>query len=289
MKYRLQHAEMIILQTSDTEIDFQSGTDTPHTESNRDTFEGTSTSQAQSDSSSGFGSEVCDGTQTSRTNGIGSESNEFLLTADDNSVPTNGFASGSTEAALECLLFVSGEPIAIVDLARALGMDEISVESALRSLQVTLKERGSGLQALRIAGGWQLATRHEHAGAIGRMLTRGSSKLSRAAMETLAIVAYRQPITAPEIEAVRGVNVSGVLKTLLERRLVMEAGRKPTLGRPMQYTTTNDFLHYFALADLTQLPPLESDLTPPAAVTAAEVADGIVSDDLPSEVPEASE
>ncbi len=277
----MQDSEIIILQTSDTEIDFQSGVDTLHTESNKDTFEGTSPSHTRSDSSSDFGSDPRDRVQVDPTDGMGENTNEPLQ-ADD-------FTPGNTEAALECLLFVSGEPVAIADLARALGLDELSVESALRGLQVTLKERGSGLQVLRIAGGWQLATRPEHAGAIGRMLTRGSSKLSRAAMETLAIVAYRQPITAPEIEAVRGVNVTGVLKTLLERRLVMEAGRKMSLGRPMQYTTTNDFLHYFALADLTQLPPLESDLAPPAAVTTEEVADGVVPDQLSSEVVEVSE
>ncbi len=106
------------------------------------------------------------------------------------------------------------------------------------------------------------------------MLTRGSSKLSRAAMETLAIIAYRQPVTAPEIEAVRGVSVDGVLKTLLERRLITEAGKKATLGRPNLYITTPDFLHYFGLVDLAQLPPLEADLPAPAPVPAEVVADG---------------
>src|SRR5579871_3837276 len=178
------------------------------------------------------------------------------------------------EAALECLLFVAGEPVSLEDLVHALAMEEASVEAALRSLQVSLTERGSGLQLLRIAGGWQLATRPEHAEAIGRMLTRGVSKLSRAAMETLAIIAYRQPITTPEIEAVRGVSVGGVLKTLLERRLIAEAGRKETLGRPMLYVTTPDFLHYFAIADLSQLPPLEADMPAPAPVPADMVTHG---------------
>jgi segregation and condensation protein B len=178
------------------------------------------------------------------------------------------------EATLECLLFISGEPVPLPDLARALGQDEIATEGALRSLQVSLTERGSGLQLLRIAGGWQLATRPEYAEAVGRLLTRGSSKLSRAALETLAIIAYRQPITAPEIEAVRGVSVGGVLKTLLERHLILEAGRKPTIGRPMLYVTTSDFLHYFGIADLSQLPPLEADQPPPFPVLAEVVADG---------------
>jgi segregation and condensation protein B len=182
------------------------------------------------------------------------------------------FTVSNIEAALECLLFVSGEPIPLSELARALNRDAIEVESALRSLQVTLKERGSGLQLLRIAGGWQLATRPEHAEVVGRLLSRGSNKLSRAAMETLAIIAYRQPITAPEIEAVRGVSVGGVLKTLLERRLIQEAGKKAALGRPTLYTTTSDFLHYFGLTELSQLPPMEAEA--PLPVPADAVVDG---------------
>jgi segregation and condensation protein B len=174
----------------------------------------------------------------------------------------------STEAALECLLFVAGEPIPLEELARALALDTIATEEALRSLQIGLKERESGLQLLSIAGGWQLSTRPEYAETVGRMLVRGSSKLSRAGMETLAIIAYRQPITAPEIEAVRGVSVSGVLKTLLERRLIAEMGKKAVPGRPTLYATTPDFLHYFGISDLSQLPPLEADQPAPAPVPA---------------------
>ena len=188
----------------------------------------------------------------------------------NHSLMLEGFVS---EAALECLLFVAGEPVTLSDLTKALGADDIAVEGALRSLQATLSERGSGLQLLRIAGGWQLSTRPEYAETIARLLTRSASKLSRAAMETLAIIAYRQPITAPEIEAIRGVSASGVLKTLLERRLIAEAGKKMALGRPTLYVTTADFLHYFGIADLGQLPPLEMD-TPTETVSAQSVADG---------------
>jgi len=177
-------------------------------------------------------------------------------------------------AALECLLFVAGEPLLLTDLARALQAEEIDVEVALRTLQGELSERGSGLQLLQIAGGWQLSTRPEYSETIARMLSRGANKLTRAGMETLAIVAYRQPITAPELEAVRGVSSGGVLKTLLERRLIQEAGRKETLGRPILYTTTPDFLHYFGISDLSQLPILESDGPVPAPVTAEDAADG---------------
>lgn len=184
--------------------------------------------------------------------------------------------SSWNEAAIECLLFVAGEPVPLPDLSRALGLDENGAEEALRSLQVSLTERGSGLQLLRIAGGWQLSTRAEYAEPVGRLLARSVSKLSRAALETLAIIGYRQPITAPEIEAVRGVSVGGVLKTLLERRLIGEAGRKPTIGRPMLYVTTPDFLHYFGIADISQLPPLEFDPPEMPPVPAEAITDGRV-------------
>jgi len=169
------------------------------------------------------------------------------------------------EAALECLLFVAGDPVSLADLARAAGCDEIMAEAALRSLQNSLTERGSGLQAVRIAGGWQLATRPLHAEAIGRLLSRGANKLSRAALETLAIIAYRQPITAPEVEAVRGVSSDSVIQTLMDRRLIIEAGRKASIGRPMLYRTTADFLHYFGIADISQLPVLDLDAPQPSS------------------------
>ena len=198
------------------------------------------------------------------------------------------FTVPDVEAALECLLFVAGEPMTLADLSRALAKEEIETEQALRSLQVALTERSSGLQLLRIAGGWQLATRPEYAESVGRMLTRGANKLSRAAMETLAIVAYRQPITAPEVEAVRGVSVSGVLKTLLERRLITEAGKKDTLGRPTLYTTTADFLHYFGIAEIAQLPPLDLESTP-APVLAEFITDGRLHSQEPDETQDETE
>ncbi len=166
------------------------------------------------------------------------------------------------EAAIESLLFVSGEPVSLVDLAKALDTDELTTEAALRSLQVSLTERGSGLQVLRIAGGWQLSTRIEHAEVVGRLLARGAKTLSRAALETLAIVAYRQPITAPEIEAVRGVSSDSVVQTLMDRRLIAEAGRRASVGRPMLYRTTADFLHYFGIPDISQLPVMDLDAAP---------------------------
>lgn len=162
-------------------------------------------------------------------------------------------------SAMECVLFVAGEPLPLVEMARALQCDELAAEVALRELQVRMGERQSGLQVISIAGGYQLATRPDFAEIVARLLARGSNKLSRAALETLAIIAYRQPITQPEIEAVRGVAVGGVLKNLVDKKLVMEAGRKQTVGRPILYSSTPEFLHYFAIGDLSELPPLGPD------------------------------
>jgi segregation and condensation protein B len=161
--------------------------------------------------------------------------------------------------ALECILFVAGEPLPLAEMARALQCDPLAAEEALRELQLELGERNSGLQVVSIAGGYQLSTRQEHAEVVARLLARGSNKLSRAALETLAIIAYRQPITQPEIEGVRGVAVGGLLKNLVDKKLIAEAGRKQTVGRPILYTTTPEFLHYFAIADLSELPPLGPD------------------------------
>lgn len=169
-------------------------------------------------------------------------------------------------AAIECLLFVAGEPLPLTTIARALQCDELSAEAAMRELQLRLGETNSGLQVVSIAGGYQLSTRPEYAEVVGRLLARSQSRLSRAALETLAIIAYRQPVTQAEIEAVRGVASGSVLKTLLDRGLIAEMGRKGTVGRPILYGTTSEFLHYFALDNLNDLPPLERDEVQPSVL-----------------------
>ena len=107
--------------------------------------------------------------------------------------------------------------------------------------------------------GYQIATRPEFAPAIGKLLAPHANRLTRPSLETVTIIAYRQPCTQAEIEAIRGVSVDGVLKTLLERDLIQEAGRKATPGRPILYTTTDQFLHYFGLASRDDLPQLDED------------------------------
>ena len=161
---------------------------------------------------------------------------------------------------LEAYLFVATEPVAPAEIARLLQVDAAAVEEALEDMANAYARRiNSGLHIVRIAGGYQMATRPALSEGIGRLLAAPGqkSRLSKPALETLAIIAYQQPVTQAEIEAVRGVNADGVLKTLTERSLIQETGRKEVPGRPFLYGTTPDFLHYFGLHTLDDLPPLE--------------------------------
>jgi len=170
---------------------------------------------------------------------------------------------------LEGLLFAAAAPVPVARLVEALdGPDRKQVMRALDVLDGRLAEDGRGLRLLRVAGGYQLRTLAEHGPWIRRLLGGKPPRLSRALMETLAIIAYRQPCTRPEIEAIRGVDVDGVLSTLLERRLIKIVGRKEAPGRPILYGTTKDFLEVFGLPDLEALPPLKELGELAAALTA---------------------
>jgi segregation and condensation protein B len=158
--------------------------------------------------------------------------------------------------AVECLLLVGGGPVRIEQLREVLNVPDETVRDVLRELTQIYGARG--LQIQPIAGGYQLTTRPEFAPYVARFLgLERREPLSRAALETLAIVAYRQPVTRAEIEAVRGVRCEHVLQRLGELELIRELGRRPTLGRPILYGTTDAFLRHFGLKDLTDLPPLE--------------------------------
>jgi segregation and condensation protein B len=159
------------------------------------------------------------------------------------------------QAAVEALLFSSDQPLPLTLLAESLESEPQAVVEALHALGASLTERGSGVELREIAGGWQIVTAPEQADWVGRML-RGKRRmrLSRAALETMAIVAYKQPVTKSEIEAIRGVDATGVLATLLERSLVTIRGRPKVVGRPLLYGTTQEFLEYFGLRELAELP-----------------------------------
>ncbi len=171
----------------------------------------------------------------------------------DNTSPLSGL-----KGILEAILFVSGEPLS---LDRMLGVVEgvarEELMSALRALQADYAAEGRGLQLVEVAGGFQMTTRPDCAPWIKRLeRAKEGARLSRSAMETLAIVAYKQPAVRSEIEQIRGVDSAAVLKTLLERRLVRIVGRKDAPGRPIMYGTTRQFLQAFGLKDLSDLPAL---------------------------------
>jgi segregation and condensation protein B len=170
------------------------------------------------------------------------------------------------EAAIEAILFVSSEPVPRMKLLELFEEDER--QQAAEALEAVLARfspadgaedaGGRGVLVEDVGGGVRLATRPEVGGWLRRFFdVSGGNKLSMAALETLAIIAYRQPITGPEIQELRGVNYAGVVKTLLERRLVRIVGRKEVVGKPFLYGTTREFLVHFGLNSLTDLPPLE--------------------------------
>ncbi len=186
----------------------------------------------------------------------------------DADAPDDGEADGGTdgdadtermrlEPIIESMLLASGAPVPLARLVEALdGPERREVVAALASLSAGYERDGRGLRIILVGGGYQLRSAPEHGPWVRRLLGGRPPRLSRPLLETLAIVAYRQPCTRPEIEAIRGVDADAVLATLLERRLVRIQGRKEAPGRPLLYATTRDFLEVFGLPDLGALPPL---------------------------------
>jgi segregation and condensation protein B len=175
---------------------------------------------------------------------------------------------------LEALLFASDAPLPIERIAEVLDITATDARAAVDALRATSEEPGRGLAVVEVGGGVRLVTRPEHAPVLMSLQRlRLKSRLSRAAVETLTIVAYRQPISRPEIEQLRGVGTESVLTHLLERRLVRVVGRRATPGRPVLYGTTREFLEHFGLRDLEDLPPFE-----PVPGVSAERAAGIESE-----------
>lgn len=175
-----------------------------------------------------------------------------------------GSVPASLVGGLEALLFSSAEPLAVERLAKLLGVPEPMVLAAAESLGHHYGGSGRGVELRRVAGGLQLVTTPAYGTLIQRLTQTRRPALTHAALETLAVVAYRQPISRAEVEHFRGVNCERALQTLIERKLVAVAGRRPGPGRPLLYATTPEFLAYFGLDSLTDLPDLK-DLVPPPA------------------------
>ncbi|MGH9675299.1 MAG: SMC-Scp complex subunit ScpB [Bryobacteraceae bacterium] len=163
------------------------------------------------------------------------------------------------KALLEAAVYVAEEPLTVSQIAGAFHWPAGEVEALLEEIARDCDQPGRGLAVRVVAGGYKMSTKPEHHDEIRefvRML-KPPLKLSQASLETLALIAYKQPITAPEVQEIRGVQGAGVLKTLLDRKLITTSGRKQVLGRPMLYRTTKEFLIQFGLKDLSELPTLK--------------------------------
>jgi segregation and condensation protein B len=170
------------------------------------------------------------------------------------------------KAVLEVLLFLSGEPIMLSSVKDVTELPESEIKRLMDELIAQYKERNTGLLIVEIANGYQMVTNPEYAEWVRKFKNiHMSSRLSLPALETLAIIAYKQPIIRAEIEQLRGVNSDSAIRTLLEKRLIKVMGRKEAPGRPFLYGTTKEFLHYFGLKDLTELPTLKDFVREEAA------------------------
>jgi segregation and condensation protein B len=164
---------------------------------------------------------------------------------------------GRLESVIESILFASDRPLPVGELKKLVGeRTAAKISAALEALRARRDEEGSGIQVIEVAGGWHLRTRPDNVAWVSRLVAGRPQRLTRAMLETLSIVAYRQPITRPEIDDVRGVDCGPVLKTLLDRGLVRMIGKKEEVGRPILYGTTPEFLRIFSLKDLSELPTL---------------------------------
>jgi len=194
--------------------------------------------------------------------------------------PDERVADPQLKAIVEALIFASPEPLTPKMLFKLLESEpKEDVELAIASLRRDYEGRG-GLQLVEVAGGYQIVTRPEMHEWVRRLFhERKAQKLSVQALETLAVIAYKQPVTGPEIAEIRGVDPTGVLGTLLERRLVKIAGRKAVVGRPFLYATTREFLIRFGLRDLSDLPKVEDladvlGFEPPAGLADSALSEG---------------
>ncbi|MFI5092569.1 MAG: SMC-Scp complex subunit ScpB [Candidatus Acidiferrales bacterium] len=163
------------------------------------------------------------------------------------------------KAALEAIIYAADEPATIEQLSQALGEEKLVVQSSLDELVASYASEERGIEIRAVAGGYKLYTKPQQHDVVRRFIKslRPPLRLTMPALETLAVIAYKQPVTSPEISEIRGVNTSGVISTLLDKRLITTAGRKEVIGRPILYRTSKEFLMRFGLSDLEELPSLK--------------------------------
>jgi segregation and condensation protein B len=184
---------------------------------------------------------------------------EDLLAPDSDAPAAAPMEDAQLMAVLEAVVYVAEEPLTLAQIAAALQQPDERVETVLRQLIAELERPEHGIAIREVAGGFKMATKAEHHEAVRSFVKslKPPMKLSLPALETLAVIAYKQPVTAPEIMEIRGVQGAGVLKTLLDRKLIAVAGRKNVIGKPILYKTTRDFLIQFGLNDVNELPSLK--------------------------------
>jgi len=163
------------------------------------------------------------------------------------------------KSSIEAIIYVADEPATVDQIARALGAEKGEVRAAIDELVASYQTDERGVEIRKVAGGFRFYTKPQHHDALRRFIKslRPPLRLTLPALETLAVIAYKQPVTLPEIQEIRGVNCSGVVNTLLEKRLVTTAGRKKVIGRPILYRTSKEFLLRFGLSDVDELPSLK--------------------------------
>jgi segregation and condensation protein B len=173
--------------------------------------------------------------------------------------PLSSMSSDERKAALEAIIYAADEPATIEQLAKALDEPKAAVQAALDELVASYAVESRGIEIRGVAGGYKMYTKPQHHDLVRRFIKslRPPLRLTMPALETLAVISYKQPVTAPEIQEIRGVNTSGVIKTLLDKKLITTAGRKEVIGRPILYRTSKEFLMRFGLSDLGELPSLK--------------------------------
>jgi segregation and condensation protein B len=167
--------------------------------------------------------------------------------------------STELKGALEAIIYAADEPATLDQIANAVAEEKATVRGALDEMIAAYAAEDRGVEIRAVAGGYKFYTKPQHHEVVRRFIKslRPPLRLTMPALETLAVIAYRQPVTGPEIQEIRGVNVSGVIKTLLEKRLIVTAGRKAVMGRPIMYRSSKEFLMRFGLSDLEELPSLK--------------------------------
>jgi segregation and condensation protein B len=163
------------------------------------------------------------------------------------------------KAALEAIIYAADEPATIEQLTKALGEEKLAVQASLDELAASYTAEERGIEIRAVAGGYKMYTKPQQHDVVRRFIKslRPPLRLSMPALETLAVIAYKQPVTSPEISEIRGVNAAGVISTLLDKHLITTAGRKEVIGRPILYRTSKEFLMRFGLSDLEELPSLK--------------------------------